>query len=113
MEHLFHLQNSGALRYVILLVEGKMFFSEKFSDFGCTTFDLQSTVISNIKLTDNEAGNYDQYLTRRIILDMSSYQHLTIRRITRRNATEIDFFENFLEERRNNPILVPTIWAWF
>ena len=50
MEHLFHLQKSGALRYVILLVEGKMFFSQSnslISDVNYSTYKVQTVLYSN------------------------------------------------------------------
>ena len=80
MKELFALQAAGSVRYVVLLVE------------------------------DEEASAYDEYLTKRIILDMSSYQHIVIRRICKSTADRNDYFRPVLEEREKNPILVPTIW---
>ena len=80
MKQLFALQAAGSLRYVVLLIE----------DSNCTL--------------------YDEYLTKRIILDMSSYQQITIRRICKDTAESNEYFQPILQEKIDNPIIVPTIW---
>ena len=80
MKQLFALQAAGSLRYVVLLIE------------------------------DSNCDLYDEYLTKRIILDMSSYQQITVRRICKETIESIEFFQPIFQEIINNPIIVPTIW---